>query len=225
MKFLSVVIVAVVIAVIGVIGFAYSGVYNVSANSSHNGGVQWLLATTSNASIKRHARSIEVPDLEDQALIFSGINDFDAMCVGCHGGPGKDPDAMGQGLNPPAPDLSEVVAESTSAELFWVTKNGIKMTGMPSWGATHGDNVIWPVIAFLKKLPDLDALGYQTMLVAAQGHGHHAQHLASDDGSNGDSEASSNNSTDVQSENQGGELKESPQQKPAEEHDHAAHDH
>ena len=25
------------------------------------------------------------------------------------------------------------------AELFWVTKHGIKMTGMPAWGATHGD--------------------------------------------------------------------------------------
>ncbi len=163
-----------IIAVISLVGFAYSGLYNVSAISPHSGITDWLLSTTSHASIERRAREVEVPDLEDQALAMAGINDFDSMCAGCHGAPGREPEAMGRGLNPPAPDLAEEAAELTPAELFWVTKNGIRMTGMPAWGATHDDDSIWPVVAFMRKLPGLDKAGYEEMLNNAAGYGHHA---------------------------------------------------
>ena len=123
MKILSNLVVAAAIVLLAVIGFAYSGFYDVSASSSHNGFVQWLLSTTSHASVERQARAVEVPDLEDEALVLAGVNDFNSMCVGCHGAPGKDPEAMGRGLNPPAPDLAEEAAEMIPAELFWVTKN------------------------------------------------------------------------------------------------------
>jgi hypothetical protein len=95
--------------------------------------------------------------------------------------PSKDPEAMGQGLNPPAPDLAEEAAELTPAELFWVTKNGIRMTGMPAWGATHDDESIWPVVAFMTRLPDLDASAYQELLASAEGQGHHAEDAAGEE--------------------------------------------
>ena len=38
------------------------------------------------------------------------------------------------------------------------------MTGMPAWGVTHGDTVLWDVVAFLKKLPDLTAEEYQALV-------------------------------------------------------------
>ena len=174
MKILTTLITIVAVVLLGVVGFAYSGLYDVSASSAHSGVVNWLLSTTSDASIERHASDIEVPDLDDEALVLAGINDFNSMCTGCHGAPGQDPEAMGQGLNPPAPDLSEEAAEMTPAELFWVTKNGIKMTGMPAWGATHGDDSIWPVVAFMTRLPELDESAYQELLASAAGQGHHA---------------------------------------------------
>jgi len=155
------------------VGFAYSGIYDVSASSSHSGLVNWLLSTTSHASMERRAKGIDVPDIDDE-LVLAGVNDFDSMCTGCHGAPGRDPEAMGQGLNPPAPDLAEEAAELSPAELFWVTKNGIKMTGMPAWGATHGDDAIWPVVAFMTRLPELDEASYQELLASAAGKGHHA---------------------------------------------------
>jgi len=158
---------------IGAIGMAFSGLYDVSASSPHSGPVTWLLSTTSHASIERHSSGIEVPDLDNASLARAGINDFDAMCKGCHGAPGQEPEAMGQGLNPPPPDLSESAAEMQAAELFWVTKHGIKMTGMPAWGATHDDDALWPVVAFMTTLPDLDADGYQSLLASANGMGHH----------------------------------------------------
>ena len=178
MKTLTTLVIAVVVALLGVIGYAYSGLYDVSASSSHSSLVDWLLSTASHASIERRASDIEVPNLDDEALVLAGINDFNSMCIGCHGAPGKSPEAMGQGLNPAAPNLAEEAAELTPAELFWVTKNGIKMTGMPAWGATHGDDSIWPVVAFMTRLPELDEAAYQELLASAEGRGHHAPEAA-----------------------------------------------
>jgi len=39
---------------------------------------------------------------------------------------------------PDPPDLKEVSAERKPGELFWVIKNGIKMTGMPSFRRRRG---------------------------------------------------------------------------------------
>src|SRR2546423_13483863 len=58
------------------------------------------------------------------------------MCVQCHGAPGRDPGIVGKGLRPPPPVLSEAVRPWDRAELFWIVKNGIKMTGMPASGPT-----------------------------------------------------------------------------------------
>lgn len=167
-------LIVLVVAVIGAVGFAYSGLYDVGANSQHGAIVGWLLSTTSHASIERRAASIEVPDLADDKLKLAGANDFKSMCAGCHGAPGQKPEAMGRGLNPPPPDLAESAAHLTPAELFWVTKHGIKMTGMPSWGETHEDNALWPVVAFMTELPSLSADDYQAMLAKAAAAGHHA---------------------------------------------------
>ncbi len=174
MKLLMTLLGVIVLIAVGAIGFAHSGIYDVSASASHSGPVSWLLSTTSHASIKRRAGAVDVPDLTDESLVRAGVNDFDTMCAGCHGAPGRVPEAVGQGLNPPAPDLAESAAHMSSAELFWVTKHGIKMTGMPAWGATHDDDALWPVVAFMSSLPDLDAEGYQALLASAQGMGHHA---------------------------------------------------
>ena len=181
MKILTTLIVAAVLVAIGGIGFAYSGLYDVSASSPHSGVVNWLLSTTSHASIERYAQDVQVPDLGTDDLARAGVNDFDAMCADCHGAPGQAPAAMGQGLNPPAPDLTESAAHMTPAELFWVTKHGIKMTGMPAWGATHDDAAIWPVVAFMTRLPDMDADAYQAFRASAVGMGHHAHDAGSED--------------------------------------------
>ena len=187
MKSISMFVIAVFIALIFVVGFVYSGIYNVSASSPHSGLANWLMSTTMHASVERRAKDINVPNLDDEALQLAGINDFDAMCAACHGAPGQDPEPMGQGLNPPAPDLKESAAHATAAELFWVTKHGIKMTGMPAWGATHDDKAIWPVVAFMTTLHELDADAYQSMLASAAGSGHHA----ADDEGHSDSDAAS----------------------------------
>jgi mono/diheme cytochrome c family protein len=174
MKALATLAAAITIGALAIIGFAYSGFYDVSARSPRGGPIDWLLSTTAHASVARRAKDVDVPNLDEGALVLAGINDFDAMCVGCHGAPGKPSTALARGLNPPAPDLAESATHMTPAELFWVTKHGIKMTGMPAWGETHDDDELWPVVALVMALPTLDANSYQALLRDAAGVGHHA---------------------------------------------------
>ncbi len=188
MKTLITTTIAIAIGVIAVVGFAYSGIYDVSAGSSHSSIVNWLLSTTSHASIERQAKGIEVPNLSDDVLARAGVNDFNSMCAGCHGAPGQDPEAMGQGLSPPPPDLAESASKMSPAELFWVTKNGIKMTGMPAWGVTHQDDAIWPVVAFITRLPELNATQYEELLANAKGMGHHIDDTEQQDDAPGEKE-------------------------------------
>jgi mono/diheme cytochrome c family protein len=168
----------VMLLALGAIAFAYSGLYNVGATAAHHPVVAWFLATTVNASVERRARGVEVPDLSDPALRRAGAGAFDAMCVVCHGGPGRERDALGQGLTPRPPDLGDAAARMSPAELFWVTRHGIRFTGMPAWGPTHSDELLWSMVAFMAELPNLDADGYRALLPTpdeadAQGHHHH----------------------------------------------------
>lgn len=109
MKIFTTLLLAGTFVVLAAVGFAYSGLYDVAAGSPHSGPVHWWLSTTSHASIERRAAGIEPPDLSDESLVRTGVSDFNAMCVGCHGAPGQAPGPMGLGLNPPAPDLAESV--------------------------------------------------------------------------------------------------------------------
>ncbi len=54
------------------------------------------------------------------------------------------------------------------------------MTGMPAWGATHEDDALLPVVAFLAKLPNLDSDRYQALLANAKAFGHHTENVIND---------------------------------------------
>ena len=200
----------------GVLGFIYSGIYDVSASSPHGSISRWLLETTMHASVERRAEQVDVPDLDNQSLVLAGVNDFEEMCVQCHGAPGREPDAVGKGLTPPPPDLSESAEAMTAAELFWITKHGIKMTGMPAWGETHEDAALWPVVAFVTTLPELDAAGYAEMLESAEGMGHHT-----DDANAGADPHAGEETPHDHGESSGTEEVTEPEP----EHDHSDHEH
>lgn len=108
------------------------------------------------ASVRRHATDQPPASLEDLALVRAGVRAYSQIgCTTCHGGPGVEPSTFSDGLNPP-PSLKEVIKDITPRELFWVVKNGIKITGMPSFGASKPpvpDQDIWAIVAFWKKVP------------------------------------------------------------------------
>ncbi|HKB85057.1 MAG TPA: cytochrome c [Ignavibacteriaceae bacterium] len=164
--FAGVVVTIVVIIIIGLI-IIYSGWYNVSAANKEKGFPRWVLNTTMDNSVEKHAEGILVPALNSPEMIKEGFAHYNEMCKGCHGAPGKNETEIAKGLNPKAPDLSRSAKEMPPEELFWVTKNGIKMTGMPAWGLTHSDDKIWAMVAFLEQLPGMSGAEYDSMEAAA----------------------------------------------------------
>ena len=157
--------VLVIVVVLVAIGLAvlYSGVYNVAATYPDRGPVSWALGTTMDRSVERHAVGIRVPQLDDPAMVRLGFQHYRGMCLECHGAPGVAMAEVGRGLNPSPPLLVESVGDWQPNELFWITKNGIRMTGMPAWGVTHTDKQIWAMVAFMRGLPKLTPEAYKAL--------------------------------------------------------------
>jgi mono/diheme cytochrome c family protein len=107
-------------------------------------------------SVSRRAPKTANPLGKNPDILREGAEHYKSMCVTCHGAPGVDSSEIGEGLNPPAPDLTlQRVQRRTDGELFWIVQNGIRMSGMPSFGATHKERQIWEIVAFLRHLPEL----------------------------------------------------------------------
>jgi hypothetical protein len=41
---------------------------------------------------------------------------------------------------------------------------------MPAWGVTHDDDLLWDVVAFVRKLPELTSEQYETLVKNAPKH-------------------------------------------------------
>ncbi len=160
----------IALLIIGGLIYMYSGLFDISARVPHDTITLWAMNTVRNNSIKHNAdNNIKTPDLNDSDLVKMGFVHYREMCVGCHGGPGIERSEIGQGLYPKAPALAKVANDWTPQQLFWITKNGLKMTGMPAFGPTHSDEMIWAIVAFTKKLPTLTKEQYQTLDKETQG--------------------------------------------------------
>lgn len=154
--------------IIGIGLFIYSGFYDISATAPHFKPVEWLLRTTMIQSVRFHSRDIVIPEdinLMDPKLAEKAIGHYSAACVVCHGAPGEGR-APWVVSYPEAPLLTVAsnINRWKDTELFWITKNGIKASGMLALGPTHHENDIWAVTAFVKQLPNMEVSHYRAML-------------------------------------------------------------
>jgi mono/diheme cytochrome c family protein len=154
-KFLAFVGLVAILGAIAAAIFFFGGYYNVAGTAAEPEFVKWALSHVRDASIEHFAKDNPPLSLNDPAIVRAGARAFSERgCVNCHGGPGVDWAKFSEGLRPDPPDLKELANETSPQELFWVIKNGINMTGMPSFGAIEvPDQEIWTIVAFVKKLP------------------------------------------------------------------------
>lgn len=162
MKGIKPVLVAFIVALLGGFAFVYSGIFNVAADEPHSKPFLWLVDKTRERSITLRAKRLEVPPLDDAELIGSGGADYNEMCAGCHLKPGVRDSELRAAMYPQPPNLAEV-RRADPAQTFWIIKHGVKMSGMPAWGATHDDQRMWAIVAFLQQLPRLTPDQYQIL--------------------------------------------------------------
>jgi mono/diheme cytochrome c family protein len=148
---------------IGAAVFFFGGFYSVAGTAEDPAAVTWALTRVRTASIDRHASDKPPAIFSDPASVQAGARAFAAHgCATCHGAPGVPWAKFSEGLHPDPPDLKEVVNDLSPAQLFWVIRNGINMTGMPSFAqAGAKDDEIWSIVAFLKKLPGISEADYK----------------------------------------------------------------
>jgi len=163
----------------GVVGFIWSGTYNVAANDPHWEITFKVLEQVRDRSIAAHSKGIVTPPLNDPKLVHEAFEHFHGMCRACHGAPGAPRNEFAMGLYPSPPDLAseDVQKELKDEELFWIIENGLKMTGMPSFGYTHENRELWGIVAFLRQLAHLSPEQYQSMVEGSERHeGEHHHH-------------------------------------------------
>ena len=155
LNFLALIGLLAILGSVGMAAFFFGGFFNVAANHPDPDIVNWALVQVRKASVTRHATDRPPGSLDDPAMVQAGAVAYtENGCTNCHGQPGVESASFAEGLNPP-PDLRKVVTDRPPQELFWVIKNGIKMSAMPSFGADKppvADKKIWAIVAFLKKL-------------------------------------------------------------------------
>ena len=172
-KLLATIGVLALIAIIGAGAFFFLGFYSVAATSANPGFVDAALKQIRAKSIQQHASDLPPAGLSltDPAVVQDGARAFATRgCVLCHGAPGVTWAKFSEGLNPGPPDLKEEISLFlTPSELFWVIKNGIQMTGMPSFGAIEvPDKEIWSIVAFVKQLPSVTDEQFKMWTAAGQ---------------------------------------------------------
>jgi hypothetical protein len=163
MRFLAIIGFLAILGAIGAGIFFFGGFYNVAAAEPDLAVVKWVLVRVRVASIERHALDRPSLQLGDPPVVKAGARAYAELgCVNCHGAPGAKWAKFSEGLHPDPPDLAEVAKDLEPAQLFWAIKNGINMTGMPSFGLIKTeDQKIWQVVAFVKKLPSISADDYK----------------------------------------------------------------
>jgi len=136
------------------------------ASILHNGLSARATPTAMEAMLARNARHLAIPAnarnehnpmaASDQTL-WAARAHFADHCASCHANDGSGDTMYGKGLYPKPPDLRLAATQKLSdGELFWIIENGVRFTGMPAFGGSHGSqDDSWKLVLFIRHLPQL----------------------------------------------------------------------
>jgi mono/diheme cytochrome c family protein len=138
-----------------------SGAYTTAATKQHFALTYRILDMGLIYSVRAAVGDIEAPDLQRPEMIRQGLACYRQYCVQCHGAPGTARDDLGKGMLPSPSSLSQSGREWPAAHLYYVTKKGVRMAGMPAWEFRISEAGLWSTVAFLKQMPFLTHAQYE----------------------------------------------------------------
>ena len=113
------------------------------------------------AAIPANANLLTNPMPATPEMLEHGRNHWADHCATCHANNGSGETEIGRNLYPKAPDMRQTKTQSLSdGELYYIIRNGIRMTGMPAWGNPElgdSDSESWKLVLFIRHLPELTA--------------------------------------------------------------------
>jgi len=144
-----------------------AGWYDASAVRPHFQFVHTLIERGMQQSVRFHAREVIAPPVPEGAAVRGGTL-FRSHCEQCHGGPGVAMGLIGLSMQPVPGPLADAARRWKPREMYWITANGIKMSGMPAWRFHLSEQEIWDVVAFLGVLPALTPAQYAAIAHPAE---------------------------------------------------------
>lgn len=149
----------------------WSGVYDVAANRPHTQAVYSLLEQAMQQSVRWRARNIEPPPTVTASAgrVERGAACFAQHCLHCHGAPGVAQAGHAQSMQPVPGPLIDAARRWRARELYWITRNGIKLSGMPAWQHRLDDTDLWALVAYLGALPGLAVPEHRALMLRAAG--------------------------------------------------------
>ena len=165
MRFIGALIFWIIIGIIAYFVVAFTGAYQVGADTPHWGITKQAIGFLRDHTIERRAADIKPPPLDDPAMIKLGAGHYAELCTVCHLAPGMGRSELRDGLYPKPPNLTRFAPDPPEA--FWVIKHGLKMTAMPAWGTTLDDHTIWTMVAYLQKQPRMSAAEFHSLTANA----------------------------------------------------------
>ncbi len=150
----SFLILASVFALLLFVGGVLAFQFNLSA-LPEPGPMETLLATKAKRLLIRRASHGEIPapPADRQTSIEEGDRLFGTECAACHGLDGHKLTDAGRWMYPRAADLtSPAVQRYSDRELFWIVKNGIRLSGMPAFARVESDEHIWNLVHYVRTI-------------------------------------------------------------------------
>ena len=113
------------------------------------------------AAIPAKAKTLQNPLPSTAEMLIRGRNHWADHCATCHSNNGSGDTMIGKNLNPKTPDMRLPDTQSlTDGELYYIIRNGVRMTGMPAWGSPQDgdlDHDSWMLVLFIRHLPQVTA--------------------------------------------------------------------
>lgn len=164
-------------ALFGLAAFAFvsAGLVPVAASSGHWPITDVLLHYAMRRAVSTQSLGLQPPTaeqrlLDERAMVLKGAGHYATGCLPCHGAPGRPRSLVARQATPEPPYLPPKIREWDDAELFWIVKHGIKFTAMPAWPAQMRDDEVWAMVAFLQRLPELDAAQFERLAYGPSPH-------------------------------------------------------
>lgn len=163
MRAIVAVLAALATLVVGGLAWIYSGKFDVSARQPPGPVARWLSERATRQSVRQAAKDIQAPPMSDPMAVEDGAKRYRDDCAPCHGAPGLEAQPYAKAMLPVPADLAHPARPWTSAQLFWIVRNGLKFSGMPAWAGAYDDDAAWAVVAFVEQLPQMDEARYRQM--------------------------------------------------------------
>lgn len=178
MKFISGVVFTLLVGLaVGAFVFE-TGRFNVAATAAPDF-IDKMAPRMLDKAVERRAREVTNAIATDPAAVGRGLLHYRENCLPCHGAPGIEPKEFHEGMNPSPPDIDAPALQNASdAEVFWIVKNGIRMTGMPAFGVNHSDDEIRDIVAFVRHAPKITDEERRSLSAAGGGQDHHHEEAA-----------------------------------------------